>query len=214
MVLRAVVPALLLAGCSSLPSGAPSGTPWAALSGEPSATLPSALAAALPPVAAGSERHISLVVGGRRLHEDSVDRGHVEDQPVGEIQLDHRGSSGFGWEYGVGRSQNHGHLDGFKVGADFTEAYIGMRQTFFDDADVQPYLSLGGAAVHGDVDFGTGDDDDGWTFCPYARLGVQWQLDDFRLGLEYRRSWGTFHFSGPDFDADYDQLAMTFGFRF
>lgn len=190
MMLRAVVPAILLTGCSAAPLLEPS-------------TL-----------AGGDDRHISLLLGGRVLHEESVERGGVDDQPVAELQLDHRDGSGWGWEYGVGRSQAYGHIDGFQVGSDFTELYAGWRKTFFEDEPAQPYLTLGGSAVHGDVDFGTGDDDDGWTFCPYVRLGMQWQFDDFRLGLDYRRAFGKFHFSGPNFNADYDQLALSFGFPF
>jgi opacity protein-like surface antigen len=249
MLLRLVVPALLLAGCSTVPTSAP---PPVASGDDNHFTLllggreledssaeqgdvyeqglvglqldhPALLLAerstvptsAPPPVASVDDNHITLLMGGRKLEDSSAERGDVDKQPLLGLEMDHYDEDGNGIEYGVTRSQNHDHIENFKVGADLTELYVGYRRTFRENDEVQPFVSIGGAAVHGDIDFGTGEDDDGWTPCAYVRLGLMWTVGDgTRLGLDYRHQWGTFHFSGENFDAGYDQVAFSLGFGF
>lgn len=162
------------------------------------------------------DRHFTILLGGRRLNEESAKRGDVRDQPMLALEMDSHNEDGHGYELGIARSQNHDHMDEvFPVGADLTDIYFGYRYTFFEGDPVQPFISAGVSAMHGDVDFGNGDDDDGWTPAPYLRAGLLWHLGEgFRIGLDYRHGFGKFHFSGEDYDADFDQVALSFGFAF
>ena len=161
-------------------------------------------------------RHFTVVAGMRRLNEEAAKRGDVRDQPMVALEVDSHNADGHGWEAGISRSQNHDHMDEvFPVGADLTGISFGYRYTFFEGEVLQPFVSAGLTAMHGDIDFGNGDDDDGWAPCPYLRAGLLWHLGEgWRLGAEYRHGFGKFHFSGEDFDADFDQVAMSVGFAF
>ena len=175
---------------------------------------------------------IRLLLGQRHIGENSADDLDLDDQFVAGLEYvdDDVEDAGGGLEFGLSRSADDSHVAGTRVEAELIDAYIGWRQTFgdddaYDDAGVDddddgdwephPYAAIGAAIVDGDVDVGPDSDHDrDWG--AYLRFGVDFEVgDDVTIGLDYRHMFlAELHVAGSNFDADSDQLALTFGFPF
>lgn len=227
----AVCCALLLAGCASQPAApglhAPTLTDEPAdasadaqplaLEGAPD-TQASAAAVTHTQEPTGdplSDRHVTLLLGGRKLDDNTADNLDVDNQFMLGLGLDMSDpQTGNGFEAGFEGSGEDSTVGGQDVEMRLFDIYGGYRKTFHpQDAQVHPYVGGGLALVHGELDIGPDDDDD--TLGAYIRAGVSFDVgDDVRLGVDYRHLWADLDFFGNDFDADFNQLAVSLGFPF
>ncbi len=102
-----------------------------------------------------------------------------------------------------------------KVETDVFELYAGVRKTFTaGDGLLHPYLSAGLAYLNVNfaADSGPLDVEDQDTFGIYLRAGAYYRPSGMlRVGLDFRKLFGT-HLSGTGgLDVDYDQLTLGVG---
>jgi opacity protein-like surface antigen len=162
-----------------------------------------------------SDRHVTLLLGGRHLDGNKADNLDVDNQFMLGLGLDMSDpQTGNGFEAGFEGSGEDSTVGGQDVEMRLFDIYGGYRKTFHpDDAQVHPYLGGGLALVHGKLDVGPDDDDD--TLGGYVRAGVGFDVSDqVRLGIDYRHLWADLDFFGDGFDADFDQLALSLAFAF
>jgi len=229
--LAAVLSTLALAGCASSPTG-PVAFRAASLHEEDSASPGDGQAADFAGVAvteparattssAPAEdvldvRYVTLYLGERDLDENTAEALDVDDQTVAGADFNsYDRSSGNGFEVGFSHSSEDNDVGPFNAEVRMDDVYGGYRKTFRPEAnDFHPYVSLGLALLKGDVDVGPTDDDD-TTLGPYIRAGIGWDVGDrTRIGLDYRRLFANLDIFGDNFDADYDQFALSVGFPF
>ena len=228
----AVCCALLVAGCASQPAApvafhAPRLTDAPADAADDSKPLPlegapdtAASAAAVTHAQEAttdplSDRHVTVLVGGRNLDGNDAENLDVDDQFMLGLGIDMSDpQSGNGFEAGFEGSGADGHAGGQDTELHLFDLYGGYRKTFHpEEAQVHPYLAGGLAILHGELDVGPDDDDS--TLGAYVRAGVSFDVSEkVRLGLDYRHMFADLDFFGDDFDADFNQLALSLAFPF
>jgi len=233
----AAVLAVLLVGCASRPDG-PVPFSAAALQGggdEPAAEWQPLVVEGMPAAGGGSlagtsksepqaaegfnVRHATLIAGVRELDDNTAENLDIDEQFMAGAEFDaYKQSTGDGYEVGTSFSHADDDFAGQDVEATLIDIYGGYRKTFkMEGDDVHPYVSVGAAIVHGDVDIGPASDDDE-TLGAYFRLGINFDVgeagDGTRLGVDFRHLFAELDLFGDDFDADFNQLAVTLGFPF
>jgi len=171
----------------------------------------------LPLVGEDSVTTVSLMMGERWLDDDddnTVDALGLDEQSVGGFEIDsYNRGSGNGFELGWATSWEDNTTAGVKGEVDMSEVYAGFRKTFMLDDQFHPFVSGGVSYVDGELDSGPASSD-GSDLATYLRAGILWDLGDrLRLGLDYRYLFGGDVFGGLG-DADYDQVALSLGYRF
>jgi hypothetical protein len=158
--------------------------------------------------------YITVLVGERWLRSGEASDLGVDRPFVAGAEWDsHDTETGHGYELGYQWSDEDGNSGGQSVDFTFQELYAGYRYTMNADDTLQPYLGGGVTFLHGNVDAGPqSGDDDAWG--AYFRLGIAMAFDRLRFGLDYRHVFANLHVLGQDVDGDFDQLALTAGFRF
>jgi Outer membrane protein beta-barrel domain len=222
-----IVCSVFLAGCASHPVASTSfssdalGGAWAdAVPPQPAPVEGSLEAAASPPAPQpqegsstfGDDRHVTFMVGGRKLTDDTADDLDVDDQFMlgAEVDVSNR-ETGNGFEVGTSYSNE----DSSNAELTLWDLYGGYRKTFHLENDqLHPYFSVGAAIVHGELDLGPADDDD-TTLGAYFRVGMNFELEkDMRLGVDFRHLFAELDFFSDDVDVDYNQLAIMLGIPF
>ena len=162
----------------------------------------------------GQVKHISVLVGQRELADNDAKDLNVDSQLALGVEFDSYGAeSGSGFEVGVSQSSDDNSVPGGKIDVEFTEVYLGFRQTFMPERNLHPYVGGGATYIQGKFDAGPSDDDT--DLAPYLHAGVLWDLGKrLRLGLDYRMVWAGFDIFGGSADGDYQQLALSLGFGF
>ncbi len=226
-----VVLASIVSACAAAPSAPPpfrlpqvepAGT--APPAEEPAPVLEAAPAAASPAVprraaqddADGDVRHLTILAGVRELDDDTAEALDVDEQFLLGVEMEeHDRTSGNGYEVGISYSSEDENNGPFEAEATMLDLYGGFRKTFQpEDADVRPYVAVGGALISGEVDTGPSSDD-GETLGLYVRAGVAFPLNDrAQLGLDLRHILADIDLFGDDMDFDSSQVALTFGFPF
>jgi len=173
------------------------------------------------PAPVGPQQQVSLYLGQRSFAEDSFWIPN-EDQVVGAIEYSREDRADIvGWEIGLAGSSDESS-DG--AGNPWTggtgELYGGLRKSWGDGA-FRPYVGAGLSYIEAEWElYGQTDDDN--SLAGYLHGGVQWLLGrSFALGLDIRTLFGSSlslgqHTVGFDIpgDADYVQVALSFGWRF
>jgi hypothetical protein len=161
-------------------------------------------------------RHFTLMVGRRELDDNTAENLDIDEQFMAGAEVDaYDHASGNGYEVGASFSSEDNTVGGQSVEATLFDIYGGYRKTFaIENDDVHPYVSVGAAIVHGDIDIGPQSDDDD-TLGAYFRVGVNFDVGEgSRLGVDFRHLFADLDVFGDDFDADFNQLALTFGMPF
>lgn len=200
------------------PAGAvpPAGEPPPVLDASPVASSPAVPRRAAQDVADDVVRHITILAGVRELDDDTAEALDVDEQFLLGVELEqHDRSSGNGFEAGVSWSSEEESNGPFEAEATMLDLYGGFRKTFQpEDADVHPYVAVGGALISGEIDTGPSSDD-GETLGLYVRAGVAFPLGErAQLGLDLRHILADIDLFGDDMDFDSSQIALTFGFPF
>ena len=206
----------LAAPASEAALDAPAPSEWRTLVAAPATALAIAPASPAPVFGVGGLwiSHLSLLGGGRWLNKD--DWSPLQHQQVFGLEIDESyAETGSGYEAGALYAHDEDDLESTTY-----EFYGGYRYTF--DAAAQeglhPFISLGAALSHAELDAGETDDD--IVLGAYLRAGVLWDVAErVRVGLDYRRLFAEdygFDLGGShvNADADYDQLTLSLGFEF
>jgi opacity protein-like surface antigen len=228
--LCAVCCVLLLAGCASQPAAPAFHAPRAA---DETAAAPDSQPLALEGASdtgAGaaavthaqgstvdelSDRHVTALVGARKVDDNTADNLGIDEQFMLGLGVDMSDpQTGNGFEAGFEGSGDDGTKNGQDVELHLFDIYGGYRKTFHpQDAQVHPYLAGGLAVLHGELDVGPDDDDT--TLGAYVRAGISVDVSEkVRLGVDYRHMFADLDFFGDNFDADFNQLALSIGFPF
>lgn len=162
-------------------------------------------------------RHITVLLGARDVDNNGLENLDIDEQGLLGVEFDaYDRESGAGFEAGISISHADDDFAGQDVDATFTELYGGFRETFpLDSPEIHPYVGIGATLLHGEVDAGPADDSD-TTLGAYIRAGINFSLsNDLRLGVDLRHVFAEFDmFGNDDFDADFDQFALTAAFPF
>ena len=222
-----IICAFFLAGCASHPvSRTPTiadalGGAWAdAVLPQPAPVEGSLEAAASPPAPQpqedstffGDDRHATFMLGGRELTDNTAEDLDVDEQFMLGAEVDvSNHETGNGFEVGTSYSSE----DSSNAELTLWDIYGGYRKTFhLESEQIRPYVSVGAAILHGELDLGPADDDD-TTLGAYFRVGMNFELEkDMRLGVDFRHLFAELDFFGDDVDVDYNQLAIMLGIPF
>jgi len=162
-----------------------------------------------------SDRHVTVLVGGRNLDGNDAEDADVDDQFMLGLGVDMSDpETGNGFEAGFEGSGADGHAGGQDTELHLFDLYGGYRKTFHpDDGQVHPYLGGGLSILHGELDVGPDDGDT--TLGAYFRAGVSFDVSEqVRLGVDFRHLWADLDFFGDNFDSDFNQLALSLGWAF
>jgi hypothetical protein len=190
MKLFATFALLALSSCMSVPTsqGRPAGSP--------------------PPAA--PERQIGIYLGRRNFGDKDF---WIPNEKQGAFAVEFAQDSGdsIGWEVGLaGSTDESGPWTGSTA-----EVYGGLRKSFGED-NVRPYIGGGLSLINAEWELGGVSVGDDTSLAAYLHGGVQFLVSPtFFLGLDVRTLFGSdVTIAGFDGDADYTQMAVTFGWRF
>jgi len=196
-----LIAASALAFLGSCMAVAPQGAPQAREPGSP------------PP--AQPEHQFSISLGQRHFTDDTNFWDPNEDQGMIAFEFAEESSAqAIGWEVGFAGSTDESTLAGTKWTGSTGEIYGGLRKSFGSDS-VRPYLGGGLSFLRARWE-SSGFDDDDTTLAAYVHGGIDFLVSQtFFVGLDVRVLFGSDITLGPlDGDADYNQAALRFGWRF
>lgn len=166
---------------------------------------------------------------GQRCVDSSFDP--VDDQTVVGVALDIRqpgASTGLviglhhSWD---GSSRSFAGVGSVDFDSSTTDFSVGSRwqgPTFW--GALRPYAGAGAALIFAqystDPEHSSPESGSDWSLGPYFDGGIEWPINDtFLVGLEYRQLLFSdmikgISLNGDDTDANYSQIALTFGYSF
>jgi hypothetical protein len=168
---------------------------------------------------ARGHRHVTAMLGVNLLDDDW---DPVDDQFVLGFEFDNTDPEhGHGFEVGLQLAGDEDEQGANDIYSATTQIYGGWRKTFRPqpEADVHPFVAAGLAILWTayEIDTPVGDiDDDDVEPGAYIRVGVLFDLGArMRCGVDYRHVFADdFDLSGVDYEGDFDQVVLTFGFAF
>jgi len=175
---------------------------------------PQAASPGSPPPAA-PERQFSVSLGQRHFTDDDNFWNPNEDQNLLGFEYAAEGSpQGVGWEVGFIGSNDESSLAGVKWTGRSGEIYGGLRKSFGEDS-VRPYIGGGLSVIHAKWK-ASGFDDQDSSLAGYVHGGVDFLVSPtFFIGLDLRALfWSDVDLGPLHGDADYNQAALRFGWRF
>ena len=163
-------------------------------------------------------KHAINAFGGIRSLENA-DFDEVDDATVwGAEGLLGVNNQGLGIEGGYAHADQDGGPLFSGTGSsevETDELYVGLRNTWGVDSNLQPYIGAGAAWLDANADSSGGFDDDDNSAAAYARAGIGWQFEHFQVGVDARVLLGTdFEFDDEDTDLDYLQALAFIGWSF
>jgi len=161
------------------------------------------------------EHQFSLSFGQRHFTDDDNFWEPNEDQGMFAFEFAEESSArAIGWEVGFAGSGDESTLAGTKWTGQTGEIYAGLRKSFGSDS-VRPYLGGGLSFLRAQWE-SAGFEDDDTTLAAYGHAGIDFLVSQtFFIGLDVRVLFGSDITIGPlDGDADYNQAALRFGWRF
>jgi hypothetical protein len=160
------------------------------------------------------DNRISLYLGQRDL--DKSDYDPVDRQgTVGIEYVRETADSVVGFEIGAMASEDKDNIGAFDVKGTTREAYLGIHKSIGTDV-VRPYVGAGVAVIESKVDVSGGGSDSDSSPAGYVHGGLTFDFtSSFFVGLDLRFLFASdMTIAGVNTDADYGQLALTFGFAF
>ncbi len=210
-----------LSGCSATnPGNAPKRiAPPTLQTGSPPRTAPRQTPR--PPVAKRDITRFTVSLG-RRSMDDEVAWDRLENPFMLGFEGDYRAAdSPLGAEYGLLIAADSDEVAGIDITSTFLELYGGVRLTgdIGSAKRLHPYIGAGVTLIFADVttSFGfTENSDDDLTLGGYVRGGIYYDINRrFSIGVDGRVVYGTdIRLAGINSDADYEQLALVFGWGF